>query len=194
MDIIQRNGSFALLNSDTDSDSNSDCKPNSYIVLCRTFHTTHRQIQIPILIANCRNGFEVGIGIRNQICEWKYVIRLVHLVTLYVFILTGAEIYEWRHPHREAREGFGWLHHPASPQPRDTPRRNPRAVGQSDVAQQKRRQRWEGVAADGLRSQLCSTVQYSSYILAQVNIITIFSCSIRQFCYYSVSCFFICHC
>ena len=32
------NGSFTLLDSDTDNDSNSDSKPNRYIVLCKTFH------------------------------------------------------------------------------------------------------------------------------------------------------------
>ena len=94
MDIIQRNGSFTLPNSDTDSDSSSDCKPNGYIVLCRTFHTTQCQIQIPILIANCRNGIEVENGIRNRICECQLAIRLVSLLTLCVFILTGAQIYE----------------------------------------------------------------------------------------------------
>ena len=34
--------------SDSDTDSDSDCKPNGYIVLCRTFHTGFRfQSQLP---------------------------------------------------------------------------------------------------------------------------------------------------
>ena len=41
---------FTLPDSDTDSNSYSDCKPNGYIVVCRTFHTAQSQIQIPILI------------------------------------------------------------------------------------------------------------------------------------------------
>ena len=36
-------GLFTLPDSDTDS----DCKPNGYIVLTRTFHTAQSQIQIP---------------------------------------------------------------------------------------------------------------------------------------------------
>ena len=42
-------GLFTLPYSDTDSDSNSDCKLNGYTVLCRTFHTARSQIQIQIL-------------------------------------------------------------------------------------------------------------------------------------------------
>ena len=53
---------FTLPNSDTDSDSNSDCKPNGYIIICRTFHIA--QSQIPILTLD-------RIGISTQICEGK---------------------------------------------------------------------------------------------------------------------------
>ena len=34
------NSLFTLLASDNDSNSDSDCKPNGYIIICRTFHTT----------------------------------------------------------------------------------------------------------------------------------------------------------
>ena len=40
---------FTLPDSDSAWDSDLDSKPNGYIVLRRTFHTAHSQIQIPIL-------------------------------------------------------------------------------------------------------------------------------------------------
>ena len=41
----QCNGLFALPDSDIDSDSDSNCKPNDYIVPCRTSHSVWSQIQ-----------------------------------------------------------------------------------------------------------------------------------------------------
>ena len=55
-------GLFTLPHWDTDSNSNSNCKPNGYILLRRTFHTGQSQIQIPILTAN--NSYGIGIGTR----------------------------------------------------------------------------------------------------------------------------------
>ena len=46
-----------------DLDSDSDSKPNGYIALCRSFHTLHSQIPIPILTANYRNG--IGVRVRT---------------------------------------------------------------------------------------------------------------------------------
>ena len=62
-------GLFKLPDLDTNFDS--DCKPNGYIVLYRTFHTVQSQIQIAILTANYRNEIEIRIRIRIQICECK---------------------------------------------------------------------------------------------------------------------------
>ena len=50
-----------------DPDSNSDLKPNGYIVICRTFHPVRSRIQIPTPTAKYRN--EIGIGI--CFCECK---------------------------------------------------------------------------------------------------------------------------
>ena len=65
-------GLFTLQDLDTDSNTDSSCTQNGYIVLYRTFYTARSQIQIPILIANYRTGTRIGIriGIRN--CECKY--------------------------------------------------------------------------------------------------------------------------
>ena len=41
--------------------SDSDCKPNGYIVICRTFHTARSQIQIAIPTAKYRNWLGIGI-------------------------------------------------------------------------------------------------------------------------------------
>ena len=59
---------------DTDSESDSDCKPNGYIVLGRTFHTTQSQIQTPILTANYRIDIGIMIKVRICICECKQAI------------------------------------------------------------------------------------------------------------------------
>ena len=48
-----------LLDFDSDSDLDSDSKPNGYIALYRSFHTA--QIQIPILTANYRNGIKIRV-------------------------------------------------------------------------------------------------------------------------------------
>ena len=45
-------GLFTLPYSDSDSDLDSDAKPNGYIALCRTFDTAQSLIQISILTAN----------------------------------------------------------------------------------------------------------------------------------------------
>ena len=60
--IIDTNGLFTLKVSD--SNSNSDCKPNGYIVIYRTFRIAHSQIQIPIPTADYRNG--IGIGLESK--------------------------------------------------------------------------------------------------------------------------------
>ena len=44
---IQYNCPFTLPNSDTDTNSDSDSKPNGYIALCRTFHIAQNQTLIP---------------------------------------------------------------------------------------------------------------------------------------------------
>ena len=62
--LISR-GLFTVLASDTDSDL--DCKPNGYIVLCKAFHSAQNRIQIPILTDNYRNGIAIGIIIRIRI-------------------------------------------------------------------------------------------------------------------------------
>ena len=54
-------GLFTLLDSDTDFDSVSGCKPNDYAVVCRTFQTALSWIQISIITANHRNGIRIGI-------------------------------------------------------------------------------------------------------------------------------------
>ena len=54
-----------------DSDANSDCKPDSYIVLCRNFHTAPSRIQIPIPTAWHGNGIGIGIRIGIEISEYK---------------------------------------------------------------------------------------------------------------------------
>ena len=41
---LECNGSFTLADSDAGTDSDSDSKPNGYIVLCRTFHITWTRI------------------------------------------------------------------------------------------------------------------------------------------------------
>ena len=64
-------GLFTLPDWDTHSNSNSDCKPNGYILLRRTFHTAQSQIQIPILTANYSNGIGIGTRIGFRICEYK---------------------------------------------------------------------------------------------------------------------------
>ena len=45
--------------------SNSDCKPNGHIVICRTFHTLRSRIQIPILTADYKNGLESGSELKS---------------------------------------------------------------------------------------------------------------------------------
>ena len=45
---------------DPDSDSNSDCKPKGYIVLCRTFHTAQSQIQNSSQLEG--TGIELELG------------------------------------------------------------------------------------------------------------------------------------
>ena len=46
---VGSNGSFTLTETDSGTDSDSDFKPDGYIVLCRTFHIaqTHTWISTP---------------------------------------------------------------------------------------------------------------------------------------------------
>ena len=62
---LTTNGPFTLYDLDTNSDSDLHCKPNGYIALCRTFHTSWSRIQT--LTANYRNRIRIGI----PICECK---------------------------------------------------------------------------------------------------------------------------
>ena len=66
--LVDCNGLFTL--PDSDSDSNSDYKPNRYIVTSKTVHTVWGQIQISIPSAKYRNG--IGIEIGNAICLSEY--------------------------------------------------------------------------------------------------------------------------
>ena len=59
--------------SDTDSDSNLDCKLKGYIVLFRTLHITWRQCQIPIPTTEYRIGTGIGIGICSQSTAGSHV-------------------------------------------------------------------------------------------------------------------------
>ena len=52
-------GLFTLPDSDTVS--NSDSKPNGYIVLCRTFHTAQSQIQISIQLPTTGGSVNVNM-------------------------------------------------------------------------------------------------------------------------------------
>ena len=63
------NGLLTLPDSESDSYSNTDCKPNGYTVQCREFHTIW--IQIPVPTAKYRNGFGIVIRIGIRICECK---------------------------------------------------------------------------------------------------------------------------
>ena len=62
-------GLFLLLDSDTDSNSNLDCKPNGYIVTCGTFHIAPSPVQNLIPPVQYRNSIAIGIGM--PICECK---------------------------------------------------------------------------------------------------------------------------
>ena len=65
---VRCNGLFTLPDSDTDSNSDSDCKPNGNIVQCRTIHTAWSEIQIPTLTANyigSESGSELESGSIN---------------------------------------------------------------------------------------------------------------------------------
>ena len=62
---------FTLLDLDTDSYSDLDCKPNGYIVLCIAVHTAWSRIPFQILTANYRNGIRIEIRIGIRICECK---------------------------------------------------------------------------------------------------------------------------
>ena len=52
---------FILADSDADSYSDSDCKPNGYIVLDRTFHTAQSQIEIQSKLSTIGMGPESGL-------------------------------------------------------------------------------------------------------------------------------------
>ena len=65
---------FTLLDSDTDSDSNLDCKSNVHNVLCKTFYTALSQNQIPSPSVNYTNGIRIEIRIGIRICECKQAI------------------------------------------------------------------------------------------------------------------------
>ena len=54
--ICAINGLFTLVGTDSDTYSDSDSKPDGYIVPCRNFRTVSSQIQIPVLTAEHRNG------------------------------------------------------------------------------------------------------------------------------------------
>ena len=54
------NDLFTMPHADPDSDSNSDCKPKGYIVLCRTFHTAQSQIQNSSQLEG--TGIELELG------------------------------------------------------------------------------------------------------------------------------------
>ena len=69
--ICVTNGLYTFPDSDINSDSDLDCKPNGYIALGKMFHTAQSCIQIPILTASYGNGMEIGIRIGIQIYDYK---------------------------------------------------------------------------------------------------------------------------
>ena len=77
----------------SDSETDSGCKPNGYIVLCRIFHTAQSQIEIPILTANYRNGIGIRIRIWIYVNENKpqvYIIQKLHPLELCMMNLRGV--------------------------------------------------------------------------------------------------------
>ena len=54
-----------MANSDWDTNSDSDSRPDSYIVLYRNFHPARSHIQIPIQIASYRKGYEPESGSKS---------------------------------------------------------------------------------------------------------------------------------
>ena len=52
---------FTVPDTDPDTDSDSNCKPNGYIILCRTFRNARSEVQIPIPTSQYRNGIGIWI-------------------------------------------------------------------------------------------------------------------------------------
>ena len=72
-----------------DSDSDSYFKLNSYIALCRSFHTVWSQIQIPIPTANYRNGIGIRVCTRVRLPQCKSAIRSLSFSFSKIFFLWG---------------------------------------------------------------------------------------------------------